>query len=78
MLVIFCTEHDFCIISDCKKSFKENKQKFLEPRKKSSSEESLKGKRKTFYCYVFPFHLVQYENTEFMSWHRRIHNLPNI
>ena len=42
-------------------------KKFLEPRKKSSSEESLKGKRKTFYCYVFPFHLVQYENTEFMS-----------
>ena len=40
---------------------------FLQPRKKSLSEESLKEKRKTFCCYVFPFDLVQYENTEFMS-----------
>ena len=48
-------------------SFNENS--FFNPANaQSSSEEYFMEKRKIFvYWYVFPFHLVQYANTEFIS-----------
>ena len=48
-------------------SFTENSS-FNPANAQSSSEEYFMEKRKMFvYCYVFPFHLVQYANTEFIS-----------
>ena len=40
------------------------KPKIYLTQKRSWCEELLKEKRKTFYWYMFPFHLVQYANTE--------------
>ena len=50
MFLIFWTEHGehFCIISDFGNLFNKNKQKLSLTQKKSSSEEFLKEKRKTF------------------------------
>ena len=67
MFVILRTEYDgnLCIISNCRNSFNKSKPKIYLTQKRSWCEEFLKEKRKTFYWHKFPFHLVQYANTEY-------------
>ena len=66
MFAVLWTEYDgnLCIIFNCGNSFNKNKPKIDLTQKKSRCEEFLKEKRKTFYWYMFPFHLVQYANNE--------------
>ena len=68
MLVIFFTERDICIISDCRKSFNNriknlwtSKNFFIPANTPSSSEESLKEKRHTFFgmCSFFTWFNMQ-------------------
>ena len=71
MLVAFWTGSDFCTISDCRNSFNnylkthEHAKISLIQQIQSSSEEALKTSY--IYRYMFPFYVVQYANTEFMS-----------
>ena len=49
------------------KTYEQAKKLFNPGNTQSSYEESSKEKHKTLFWYMFPFHLVQYANTEFMS-----------
>ena len=62
MLVTFWTERDFCIISDCRNSFKDKFKTYEQIQ--SSSEESLKEKCKAFIgmCSLFTWFNMQILN----------------
>ena len=64
MLVIFWTEHDFCIISDCRNSFNNKRKNFNLANTQSSYEESLKEKLHTFIgmCSLFNWFNMQIMN----------------
>ena len=56
------------------KSYEQAKKLFNLPNRQSSSEVYLKEKTLYVYWYVFPFHLIQYTNTEFMSMITLVHS----
>ena len=78
----FYFESDSWIIFDCRNSFNKKLENLWTSKKTSLTQYTASiwriasGKTSYVYCYVVPFHLLQYANTELLwwRWHRHVHS----